>query len=102
MVRDISAVPASAVDKREFALQFAAATFGLSVGGTLGRKRKRAKLLHAWLGNTMRRKRFLLMGGGYMGVMGAEVEMGDEVVLFAGLRVPFLVGRGEGGGGLEG
>ncbi|MCJ1243568.1 hypothetical protein MMC30_000765 [Trapelia coarctata] len=98
MLRDVAAIPAQAVEKREFALSVAAAIFGLGVG-TMRGKGKRARLVHAWLGVAMRRKRFFVMGGGFMGVVGGMGEVGDEVVLFAGLRVPFLVGRAEGGEG---
>jgi hypothetical protein len=59
---------------------------------------KRAKAFHYWLWLTHRRKRFFVTEKGFMGTGTGAVETGDRIVLFMGLKTPFVL-RPAGGAG---
>jgi len=74
-------------------------------GGHVGEEGEESEVVACVVGDCDEAEEVPFDGGGYMGVVGivgAEVEMGDEVVLFAGLKVPLFVGKGEGVGRLKG
>ena len=53
---------------------------------------KRARAFHHWLFLCLKGKAFFVTEGGYLGLAsGSEMRVGDEICLFGGVKVPFLV-----------
>jgi hypothetical protein len=91
MLDDVSKLPVTAHEQREFASQLVAAVLVRILGTKIGIQ-KRARAFHHWLHLCLRACTFFVTEGGFMGMAnGDSVRVGDGVALFSGLRVPFLV-----------
>jgi hypothetical protein len=90
MMDDISAIPVMNQEQQEFGLQIVAASLVRVIVATVA-KQKKVRAFHHWLHLSLRRKNFFVTERGYMRIGPTSLSEGDEVVLFSGLRTPFLV-----------
>jgi hypothetical protein len=80
-------------EQRVYARELVATGLGTSIGIlTTGAERK-AKCLHYWLYLQCEQKALFVTRNGYLGIGSHSVGVGDLVVLFAGMKVPFVVRR---------
>jgi hypothetical protein len=80
-------------EQRAYARELLAAGLGPSIGVmTIGADR-RAKFLHYWLYLQCEQKVLFVTRNGYLGIGQHSVGVGDLVVLFSGMKVPFVVRR---------
>jgi hypothetical protein len=94
MLDDVSAIPAEAHQKQEFAYQIASSILVPVIVAPVTMKKK-VRAFHHWLHLALRRRLFFVTERGYMGIGPASVSEGDEVVLFSGLKTPFLIRRAQ-------
>ena len=62
---------------------------------------KRAKAFHHWLYLNLAKKALVVTEKGYMGIAPGSAAPGDAVVLFSGLRTPFLAREVQDGAGVR-
>lgn len=94
MMDDISAIPVEAHQKQEFAYQIASSILVSVIVAPVTMKKK-VRAFHHWLHLALRRRLFFVTERGYMGIGPASVSEGGEVVLFSGLKTPFLIRRAQ-------
>jgi hypothetical protein len=67
MLDDVTAVPITAHEQQEFALQIVASILVMVIGTRIS-LRKKARAFHYWLYLSLRRKAFFMTQRGYMGI----------------------------------
>jgi hypothetical protein len=93
MHNGIGVTPNSTPEQQEFALHYLAASLGTIIGVGKTDKKRRVRAFHRWLCLTLRRKTFFTTEHSFVRIAPKSAAVGDLILLFLGMKTPFLVRR---------